>query len=199
MFTRVCSLFDNVKNYLTNISEAVSLLEQGKIMLYPTDTIYGIGCDATNEEAIDKVFAIKNRPKEKSLIVLVSDIRMLKEYVTINEDTEKLILSFTEPTTVIYSNPVNLAKNAVNSVNTIAIRIPKQEFCQKLIKEFGKPIISTSANISTENSPLSFEDISDEIRTRVDFIIDKQFDTSTHKTPSRLIKIHPDNSIEYLR
>ena len=183
----------------TDIQQAIQNLQQGKTILYPTDTIYGIGCDATNEAAIENVFVIKNRPKEKSLIVLMNTIEMLKQYVQINADLEKLIISFKEPTTIIYANPVGLAQNAINADNTIAIRIPRHPFCQALIKEFGKPIISTSANISGENSPLSFDDISKEIKRKVDFIVDEKYDTSNYKQPSRLIKINKDFSIEYLR
>lgn len=188
-----------MKNLQTSIEEVEVLLRQGKTILYPTDTIYGIGCDATNESAVEKVFEIKNRPKEKSLIVLVSNIDMLKEYVDINNDTEQLISSFEVPTTVIYSNPKHLAKNAVNMDNTIAIRIPKHEFCQALIKAIGKPIVSTSANLSGEKNPISFAEISAEIRNKVDIVIDERYDTSTCKQPSKLIKINADNSIEYLR
>lgn len=182
-----------------DIKKVGSLLQQGKVILYPTDTIYGIGCDATNNKAVEKVFEIKNRPKEKSLIVLVSDIEMLKKYVDINTEIENLVRSLDVPTTVIYSNPKHLAKNAVNADNTIAIRIPEHTFCKALIKEFGKPLISTSANLSGERSPLSFNDISSVIKDKVDLIVDEKYDTSTYKQPSRLIKIKKDFSVEYLR
>lgn len=183
----------------TYIHQTIKLLQYGKTILYPTDTIYGIGCDATNAKAVEKVFEIKKRRKEKSLIVLVKDIEMLKQFVVINNEIEKLIKSFEVPTTVIYSNPIGLAQNAVNADNTIAIRIPNQVFCQALITAFGKPIISTSANISGEKSPILFDDIATEIKNKVDFIVDEKYDTSTYKQPSKLLKINPDCSIEYLR
>lgn len=181
------------------ITEVVDVLQNGKIILCPTDTIYGISCDATNETAVEKVFEIKNRPKEKSLILLVSDIEMLKQYVEINAPIERLIASFEVPTTVIYNHPKNIASNAVNENNTIAIRIPNHEFCKKLLKEFGKPIISTSANISGEKTPLIFADISSDITEKVDYIVNEQFDTSSFKQPSKLIKINEDFSFTFLR
>ena len=124
---------------------------------------------------------------------------MLKRYVTLSDETATLIRSFELPTTVIYANPLNLAKNAINADNTIAIRIVNHKFCQKLIQQFGKPIISTSANISGEKNPVSFEDISETIKNKVDFIVDEKYDTSVYKYPSKLIKMNADNSIEYLR
>ncbi|MFN8297038.1 MAG: L-threonylcarbamoyladenylate synthase [Chitinophagales bacterium] len=183
----------------SEIQKALNCLEEGKTILYPTDTIWGIGCDATNESAVDKIFQIKQRPKEKSLIILVDSVEMLKKYVSLSNETASLITSFELPTTVIYSNPEGLARNAVNNDNTIAIRIVNHKFCQKLIQLFGKPIISTSANISGDKNPVSFEDISEKIKSEVDFIVDNKYDTSVYKFPSKLIRINADNSLEYLR
>ncbi len=188
-----------MKNPIEHIDEINPFLQQGKTILYPTDTIYGIGCDATNENAVDKIFEIKNRPKEKSLIILVDSVEMLKKYVTVTNEIESLITSFELPTTVIYSNPRGLAKNAINSDNTIAIRVVNHKFCKELIHQFGKPIISTSANISGEKNPVSFSAISEDIKNKVDFIVNEKYDTSIYKFPSKLIKINADNSIEYLR
>jgi L-threonylcarbamoyladenylate synthase len=179
--------------------EAHKCLQDGKTILYPTDTVWGIGCDATNETAVDKVFDIKKRPKEKSLIILVDAVEMLKKYVTISDETEALISSFELPTTVIYSNPTGLAANVLNNDKSIAIRIVNHPFCRQLIQEFGKPIVSTSANISGEKNPVSFDEISDQIKNKVDFIVDEKYDTSVYKFPSKLIKINADNSIDYLR
>lgn len=183
----------------TDIPRIVAALHEGKTLLYPTDTIYGIGCDATNEQAIERVFQIKNRPKHKSLLVLMADLEMLQQYVDIHDTIANLITNFSEPTTVIYNNPRKLAKNGLNADNTIAIRIPKHPFCQNLLQVFGKPIISTSANVSGAENPTSFDTIANSIIEQVDIIADKQFDTSTYKHPSKLIKINPDFSIQYLR
>lgn len=182
-----------------DIEAAVSALQNGQTILYPTDTIWGIGCDATNEAAVDKIFAIKHRPKEKSLIVLVDSLEMLKRYVDIDEDTATLLDSVELPTTVIYSCPRNMAPNAVNGDDTIAIRIVHHPFCQAMIKAFGKPVISTSANISGQPAPAAFSDIAPEIMLAVDLVIDERYDTSVYKFPSKLIKILDDNSIQYLR
>lgn len=188
-----------MKNLIEHTTQTVSILIQGKTILYPTDTIWGIGCDATNEAAVEKIFDVKNRPKEKSLIILVDSVEMLKSYVMVTPEMESLLASFELPTTVIYSNPKGVAENVVNADNTIAIRIVNHAFCRQLIQQFGKPIVSTSANVSGEKNPSSFEDISARIKDNVDFIVDKQFDTSVYKFPSKLIRLYPDNSIEYLR
>jgi len=182
-----------------SIEEIAQKLHEGKIILYPTDTIYGIGCDATNERAIDKLFDIKKRPKSKSLIVLVQHLEMLKQYVSINNEIEQFIATLKIPTTIIYSNPRNLASNTINADGTVAIRIPNHAFCQALLQAFGKPIISTSANISGENNPIHFNSISKEIKAAVDIVIGKEMDTSTYQQASVLVKINKDFSLEYIR
>ncbi len=181
------------------IEQCVAHLRKGDTILYPTDTIWGIGGDATREDVIEKIFDVKRRSKEKSLIVLVDSIQMLKQYVEVSAALEQLIVDLTVPTTIIYSNPRNLAPSVVASTGTVAIRIPSHDFCKSLIKSFGKPIVSTSANISGEISPAVFEDISEEIKANVDCIVSKEYDTSEYKQASRLIRILPDGSLEYLR
>lgn len=187
------------KNLDYHLIRCINHLIDGHTILYPTDTIWGLGCDATNADAVDKIFEIKQRPKEKSLIVLVDSIETLERYVNVTDKIESLIFSFKEPTTIIYPNPLGLAKNAINDDDTVAIRLVKHKFCQQLIKEFGKPIISTSANISGEKTPSQFGQISTEIKEKVDFIVERKYDTSTYHQASRLIKINKDNSVEYLR
>lgn len=187
------------KNLDNHLIRCINHLIDGNILLYPTDTIWGLGCDATNADAVDKIFEIKQRPKEKSLIVLVDSIEMLEQYVNVTEKIESLIFSFKEPTTIIYPNPLGLAKNAINEDNTIAIRLVKHRFCQQLIREFGKPIISTSANISGEKTAFLFGQITPEIKEQINFIVDRKHDTNNYNQPSKLIKINKDNSIEYLR
>lgn len=183
----------------SHLIRCINHLIEGNVLLYPTDTIWGLGCDASNAEAVDKIFEIKQRPKEKSLIVLVDSIETLEKHVNVTNEIESLIFSFKVPTTIIYPNPLGLAKNVINADNTVAIRLVKHKFCQQLIREFGKPIISTSANISGEKTPLEFGQISSEIKEKVDFIVERRHDTSTYKQPSKLIKINADHSIEYLR
>lgn len=187
------------KNLDSHLIRCINHLIEGHVLLYPTDTIWGLGCDATNTEAVDKIFEIKQRPKEKSLIVLVDSIEMLEKHVNVTNEIETLIFSLKVPTTIIYPNPLGLAKNIMNEDNTVAIRLVKHKFCQQLIREFGKPIISTSANISGEKTPLQYGQISTEIKDKVDFIVERKHDTSTYQQPSKLIRINKDNSIEYLR
>lgn len=146
-------------------------LENGKIILYPTDTVWGLGCDATNFEAVSKIYQLKNRKESKSLIVLVSSINMLKKYVSVSNKVIKILKDQDKPTTIIYNNPKDFAKNTIAKDNTIAIRIVQDEFCRKLIKKFGKPIVSTSANVSTKPTPKSFKEISKPILEGVDYIV----------------------------
>ena len=183
----------------SHLIRCINHLIEGNVLLYPTDTIWGLGCDASNAEAVDKIFEIKQRPKEKSLIVLVDSIETLEKHVNVTNEIESLIFSLKVPTTIIYPNPLGLAKNVINEDNTVAIRLVKHKFCQQLIREFGKPIISTSANISGEKTPLEFGQVSSEIKDKVDFVVESRHDTSTYKQPSKLIRINTDNSIEYLR
>jgi len=128
------------------ISNSLKILRNQKILLYPTDTVWGIGCDATSEKAVAKVFEIKQRLESKSLIILVDGIEMLQQYIpSISKEILNLLFATKKPTTIIYNNPVKLAKNVVANDNTVAIRIPQNEFCKQLITAFGKPIVSTSA------------------------------------------------------
>ncbi|QXP73882.1 threonylcarbamoyl-AMP synthase [Tenacibaculum sp. AHE15PA] len=175
--------------------ELINNLKQGKTILYPTDTVWGIGCDATNEVAVKKIYKIKKREESKSLIILVSSIEMLKEYVKVVPQIALDVLeNTTKPTTIIYHSPKNLAKNTIASDNTIAIRIPKNDFCLQLIKEFGKPIVSTSANISGESTPKSFIDISKSILKSVDYVVDLHEDNTTEKS-STILKMDGDSVI----
>ena len=169
-----------------------------KNVLYPTDTVWGIGCDATNEEAVNKVYQIKSREESKSLIILVASIEMLKEYVeNIPFKVLEILEETKKPTTIIYNNPKGLAKNTIAVDNTIAIRIPEDDFCIELIKEFGKPIVSTSANISGEPTPTSFSEISESILKKVDYIVDLNKD-KVNINSSTILKIE-DNTIVVIR
>jgi L-threonylcarbamoyladenylate synthase len=164
----------NRKNleFENDIVSCLTTLNQGGIILYPTDTIWGIGCDATNPEAVNRLMEIKNRPASKSMIVLLADPRDVNRYVShaqpyITEYLEKA----SRPTTVIYEGALGLAGNLVGDDGTIAIRIVKEDFCRHLIKRFRKPVVSTSANISGMESPQNFKAVSDEIKERVDYIV----------------------------
>ena len=165
------------------IRESCQLLKEGKTLLYPSDTIWGLGCDATNAAAVEKIFDIKNRPSSKSLIVLVSNDGMLERYVkAVPEIAWEIIDNTNKPTTIVYPEAKNLAPNLIAEDGSIAIRIVKEGFCHRLIHQFNRPLVSTSANISGSPSPLTFEDIEEQITSKVDAIVGKEF----YKPGSRL-------------
>lgn len=182
----------------TIVAQANAQLMAGEVILYPTDTVWGLGCDATNFEAVEKIYKIKQRAASKSLIVLVDSLAMLQAYVgEIPQTAIDILQQATRPTTIIYNNPKGFAKNTIAEDNTIAIRIVQHEFCQQLLQQFGKPIISTSANISGEPTPKSFDEISDVIKTSVHIV--KGIAEVTDVQPSTILKIMEDGTIKVLR
>ncbi len=185
--------------YISEVNKALAVLKNQKVLLYPTDTVWGIGCDATSEETITKVFKIKQRVESKSLIILVDGIEMLKQYIpNIPNAVIHLLKSTINPTTIIYNNPVGLAKNVVSSDNTVAIRIVKTEFCKELIQKLGKPIVSTSANISRRSTPKSYSEISKVILECVDYVVDLQREEINEKS-STILKLDEHDKIIVLR
>jgi len=155
-----------------DIMHCMEILRKGGIILYPTDTLWGIGCDATNEDAVKKIFELKQRPEAKAMIVLMADSREVNRYTSQSHPYISAYLEkTTAPTTVIYEGALGLAGNLVAEDGTIAIRIIKEDFCRHLIKRFRKPIVSTSANISGEDTPQHFGSISDKIKQGVDYIV----------------------------
>jgi len=178
----------------TEIEKAIQVLDNGGIILYPSDTIWGIGCDATNNEAVSKIFKLKKRANSKSLISLVANKQQLK-YIT------KTIVDFeihTEPTTIIYPKTKGLSKKLLAKDGSAGIRIVQDEFCQKLILLFGKAIVSTSANISGEIAPKQFSEISQEIKKNVDYIVNLR-QNEMMSTPSSILMINEDNQITKIR
>ena len=183
-----------------DIENAVKVLEKGGVILYPTDTIWGIGCDATNTQAVEKVFNIKGREKNKSLIVLMSSITQLKKYVrNIPIIANELIADSKRPTTIIYSGGMNLAENAIAADGSIAIRIPDNEFCIQLIEAFGKPIVSTSANFSGEALAEHFNEIPTALLLQMDYIVQFNQHQINNHLPSRIIKLETNGSFVILR
>lgn len=182
------------------IAEAVKVLKRGGTILYPTDTIWGIGCDATNETAVEKVFKLKRRADSKSLIILAANPEMVNQYVEqMPEIAYNLIEVNDRPMTIIYPQGRGLAGNVVAADGSVGIRVPLSDFCVRLIASFGRPIVSTSANISGEPSPAKYGDISQEIVKAVDYVVTPELDlTSTHKA-SQIIKIGMKNEIEIIR
>ena len=186
--------------YKDEIKKCLEILRSGGIILYPTDTIWGIGCDATNEIAVQKIYQLKKRTEEKSMIILVDTENMLAQYVKeIPDAAFQFIECYDTPLTIIYSDARNLAKNVVGSDGSIGIRITKDIFCGQLINQFRKSLVSTSANISGEKTPNSFHDISDEILSGVDYIVNlRQHETAQNK-PSTIIKVEVNGVFKIIR
>lgn len=183
-----------------DIKETVRVLQAGGTILYPTDTIWGIGCDATNAKAVEKVYGIKERLSEKSLIILVSDLEALKNYVeSIPELARDMMDSITDPLTIIYPGARNLAPNVAAKDGSVGIRIPKDAFCQELLKAFGKPITSTSANLSGAPSPVSFSKVSPVIIKAVDHVVPFGETGIRMPRPSTIIRIDPGGNIQIIR
>src|SRR6476469_5312953 len=172
-----------------DIEESLRILKEEGVILYPTDTIWGLGCDATNSEAVKRIYNIKKRDDSKSMIILVADERELMQYVAAPDpQVFDFIQEQTRPTTIIFEHAIGLPDNLVAEDGSIAIRLVQDEFCRHLIKCLRHPVVSTSANISGQSSPQSFNDIAPEIKTAVDFIVQwRQHDTSAAQ-PSRIIR-----------
>lgn len=182
------------------IKKAIEVLQSGGVILYPTDTIWGIGCDATNEKAVEKVYQIKKRAETKSMLVLIDSAAKLNGYVEeIPDMAWDLIELTTKPLTIIYPNSKNLAKNLVGEDKSVGMRITNEEFSRKLCQRFRKPIVSTSANVSGQKSPTFFSDISNEIKEAVDYIVDYRREDNTENKPSSIIKLGKGNVIEIIR
>jgi len=176
-------------SFNTDIEQCLKVLKQGGTILYPTDTIWGIGCDATNALAVEKIIALKQRPAEKSFIVLVASERDVLQYVAAPDLAVFDYLEHTQkPTTVIYEHALGLAENVIAEDGSVAIRICRDEFCRHLIKRFRKPIVSTSANLSGEPSPASFKEINDTIIHSVDYVVKYRQDDIVKALPSSIIK-----------
>ena len=176
-------------NFESDIEKSLEILRNGGLILYPTDTIWGIGCDATNETAVAKVYQLKQRSDEKALIVLLADERDVMRYVAAPDlSLFDYLETASKPTTVIYDGAIGFADNLVGNDGSIAIRICKEEFCRHLLKRFRKPIVSTSANISGMPSPKNFKNISEEIKKGVDYIVHFRQNDERPAQPSSLIK-----------
>jgi L-threonylcarbamoyladenylate synthase len=184
---------DEIKNCLL-------VLQKGGIILYPTDTIWGIGCDATNSLAVAKIYLLKRRMERKSLIILLAEAAHIRNYVTVVPGTTwKLIEQADTPLTIIYPDAKNLAENVVAEDGSVAIRVVKNEFCRRLINTFGKPIVSTSANISGRNPPPAYGNIDQEIVQGVDYAVDEALARIYDQKPSRIIKLNPDGEFLVIR
>jgi len=178
----------------TELNKAVSTLKEGGIILYPTDTIWGLGCDATNNKAVARIYSIKKRINSKALISLVADKDQLQEHTAVSIQQAENNL----PTTIIYQQVSGLTSNLLGENKSAAIRIVQDDFCKQLIQIFGKAIVSTSANISKDKTPKQFSEISDEIKKNVDYIVNLR-QNELMLTPSAILMINKDGSIKKIR
>lgn len=181
------------------LKNCVEQLKKGGLILYPTDTLWGIGCDANNIEAVKKIYELKKRIDSKALICMVADERMLSRYIkNIPEVALDIIEVAENPTTIIYDNPQNVAANLIASDNSLGIRIPDDEFCFQLLRKFNGAIVSTSANISGQPSPKTFSEISDDILKGVDYVVNLHREKTAPK-PSSIIKLSSTGLVTIIR
>ena len=196
---RMCMFRKNMKNN-PDIEKSLKVLNDGGVILYPTDTVWGIGCDATDSAAVERIYAIKRRNEARSMLTLVDSLEMLAGYVgDIPDIAIQFMKEATKPLSVIYPRAENLAENLISADGSIGIRIVQEPFCRQLIKAFGRPLVSTSANISGEPTPGIFDEISDEIRNAVDYIVCWRQDDRQPATASSIIKLNEDGSYQTLR
>lgn len=188
-----------MENIEQEIQTALEVIKKGGTILYPTDTVWGIGCDATNAKAVEKVYKLKRRNEQKALICLVSDVKMLEQYVYEVPEAAYDILEYADkPTTIIYDQPIKVAENLIAEDDTLAIRVPNDQFCQQLIRKMRRPLVSTSANISGEKTPESFAQISPEILNGVDYVVNLHRSKKNPK-PSAIIKLSNDGVVKVIR
>ena len=181
------------------IQKAFEIIQQGGIILYPTDTVWGIGCDATNEEAIAKIYKLKQRDDSKSMIVLMNGEKMMYNvFAKIPEVAWEILDNSERPTTLILDQPKNVAKNIIAEDNTLGIRLVKEPFCFKLMERMKRPLVSTSANISGQPTPMNFKEISQEIIKGVDYVVNLHRD-KVCKKPSAIIKLTLDSQVKVIR
>ncbi len=181
------------------IRKSHEILKQGGVILYPTDTIWGLGCDATNAEAVKKIYEIKKRTEHKSMLVLLEDVGKIASYADVPDIAFELLEVTDQPTTIIYPNAKRLANNLIAEDQTIGIRITKEEFTRSLLFRFNRPLVSTSANVSGEPSPRFYDEISKEIKNAVDYIVDYRRQDHTPALPSGIIKLGLKGEIQIIR
>lgn len=181
------------------VKKCSSIIRKGGIILYPTDTIWGIGCDATNEVAVKRVFEIKKRPSSKALVILVAEVSQLEFYANIPEVAWDLVEYTEHPLTIVYPGAKCISPSLIGDDGTIAIRVVKDEFCKMIINSLRKPLVSTSANISGEPAPAYFDEISQEIKNKVDYVVPLRQSEHKKNVPSRIIKLALNGAIEIIR
>lgn len=187
-------------NYRDEVKRACDVLRNGGVILYPTDTVWGIGCDATNEEAVRRVYEIKRRTDSKAMLVLVdSDVKVQSFVREVPPVAWDLIELSEKPLTIVYDGARNLAPNLLAEDGSVGIRVTREEFSKQLCFRFGRPIVSTSANVSGESAPRSFAEISDEVRQEVDYIVEVRQDEPPCNTPSGIVKLGAGGVVKVIR
>lgn len=182
------------------INKAIDVLKKGGVILYPTDTIWGIGCDATNPAAVEKIYKIKQRAESKAMLVLINDSSQLDKYVeTVPDIAYELIDVAVKPLTIIYDEAIGLASNLIASDGSIGIRVTKEEFSHQLCKRFRKPIVSTSANVSGKKSPATFREIDNAILESVDYVVNYRQEDDCALKSSEIIKLSKSGTIKIIR
>ena len=181
------------------MEQIIQTLKSGGTILYPTDTIWGIGCDATNIDAIEKIFKNKKREKTKSMIILVESEKRLQDLVDVPEMAWEIMDLSEKPVTIIYDHPRNLPKELLAEDGSVGIRLVKNDFLKKLISKLNKPLVSTSANFSGEKSPMKFSDISHEIVDAVDFVVEENQDKVSEYSGSSIIRVWSDGRVKVIR
>ncbi|KAA9332621.1 L-threonylcarbamoyladenylate synthase [Adhaeribacter soli] len=185
---------------IKEIHRVVDQLMIGNVILYPTDTVWGIGCDAENVQAVKRIYEIKERPEEKPFILLVADVETLKRYVkNVPENFVNLIQNQERPTTYIFNDVQNLPPEVISRDGSVAFRIPQDEFCHRLTRQFERAIVSTSANVSGKQSGGSFSDIPDTIKEKVDYMVAWRQEEEIQARPSRIVQLQPDGSQKVIR
>ena len=186
--------------FVDDLAKAVEVLRNGGIILYPTDTIWGLGCDATNAAAVKRIYEIKQREDSKSMLVLMENPNLLNSYIAeVPEIAWELIEVADQPLTIIYPKAKNLATNLLATDGSVGIRITNEAFSQQLVQRFRKPIVSTSANISGQKAPQNYAEISDEVKKSVDYIVTYRQDDFSKSKPSSIIRLGVGGQIEIIR
>ena len=182
------------------IQEALQVLRDGGVILYPTDTVWGLGCDATNEKAVARIYEIKRRADSKALVLLACDLDMVARHVKqVPDSAIDLVEVNDSPMTLIYPDAVGLAPNVVAEDGSVGIRIPMNDFCVALVRKFRRPIVSTSANISGEPTPKKFKEIPEEIRAAVDYVVAPALEKGSTGKASQIIKVGPGSEVKVIR
>jgi L-threonylcarbamoyladenylate synthase len=182
------------------VAKALKIVQEGGIILYPTDTIWGIGCDATNTEAVKKIFKLKHRDEAKSMIILLDTENKLQSYVREVPSIAYDLMEYAEnPLTLVMPGAKNISPALISEDGSVGIRVAKHDFCQQLIQRLRKPLVSTSANISDKPSPQNFDQIDQEIIDGVDYVVDLEQHITELKKPSTIMRLQPDGRFEFIR